>query len=232
MKVLVIIPAYNEEHNIKKLVMEIEAIPDIEYIIVNDCSTDLTKKICKDNDYHLLDLSVNLGIGGCVQTGYKYALENGYDIAVQIDGDGQHDPSFIKKVIEPIEQGKCDICIGSRFIEKEGFQSTTVRRIGIIFLSWLIKICCGVRVYDVTSGYRAVNKEYIKYYASNYAQDYPEPEAILWGGLHGAKIQEVPVVMKEREHGTSSIHMFRSWYYMIKVTVAIIIYRILTRRGQ
>lgn len=231
MSVLIMIPAYNESKNIVAVVEKIKRdVPNADYIIINDCSKDNTLQICKEHHYQYLDLPLNLGIGGGVQTGYLYALENDYDIAIQIDGDGQHDTAYIQKVIEPIEQGKADVVIGSRFINKEGFQSSFMRRFGINFLSRLIRICCGANIKDVTSGYRAVGKRMLQRYAYDYAQDYPEPEAIVMAALHGATIMEVAVVMKERMGGESSISGFHSIYYMIKVSLAIIIYRLTHKR--
>jgi glycosyltransferase involved in cell wall biosynthesis len=165
-----------------------------------------------------------------VQTGYKYALENGYDIVIQHDGDGQHDPSYFKDIINPILSGQADIVIGSRFIDNKGFRSTGLRRLGISFLSMLIYLCSGIKIRDVTSGYRAVNKEYIKIFALRYAQDYPEPESIMDAALNNAKIMEVPVIMNERKEGKSSINSFRSLYYMIKVSLAIILHRFVVRK--
>jgi len=224
---LVIIPAYNEEKNIEKVIVNLkEKEPSIDYLIVNDCSKDGTVNICNVNNYNYLDLPVNLGIGGAVQTGYKYAYQNGYDIVIQHDGDGQHDPSYIKNILEPIESGKADIVIGSRFITGEGYQSSRIRRFGINFLSKLIRMCSGADVKDVTSGYRAVDKKFIEIYAKDYAQDYPEPEALVAAAMHGAKIIEVPVIMYKREEGQSSINAYESMYYMIKVSIAILLYRI------
>lgn len=232
MKILIIIPAYNEQDNIEKVIKNLQKnVPDMDYLIVNDCSKDGTAEVCKNNNFNYISLPVNLGIGGGVQTGYKYALKYGYDIAVQHDGDGQHDPSYLEDAIKPLIDGMEDIVIGSRFIEKDGFQSSRIRRTGIKFLSWLIFICSGVRIKDVTSGFRAVNKEYIKFYAENYPSDYPEPEAIIHAALNGARIHEIPVVMKERENGTSSINFWRSLYYMVKVSSAIIICRITNSWG-
>lgn len=232
MKVLIIIPAYNEELNICKEINEItQKAPEYDYLIVNDCSNDSTEAVCIENNYNYISFPANLGIGGAVQAGYRYALRKGYDIVIQQDGDGQHDPGFISQVIKPIVEGECDITIGSRFIENEGFQSSWTRRLGIKFLSKLIKICSGARVLDVTSGYRAVNRKYVEFYAKRYAQDYPEPEAIVTASLDGAKIKEVPVTMRERENGTSSINFKRSIYYMIKVSTAIIIQRLSCVKG-
>ena len=226
MKILVIIPAYNEAESITKVIAKLKQdMSRADYVVVNDCSRDATLEKLKGVDASYLNLPVNLGIGGGVQTGYKYALLNDYDIAVQIDGDGQHDTEYLQKVIQPIIDGEKDIVIGSRFLEKEGFQSSVLRRAGITFLSMLIRMCCGVKVYDVTSGFRAVNREYIKLYAEDYPVDYPEPEAIVMAALNGAAIGEVPVIMRERESGESSISAARSVYYMIKVSLAVILCR-------
>ena len=231
MKVLIIIPAYNESKSIENVVKNLKAIvPQMDYLIINDCSKDNTVEICKQNNYNFVSLPINLGIGGGVQTGYKYALEHDYDIVIQHDGDGQHDPMYIEKVIAPILEGQADITIGSRFIEKDGFQSSATRRFGINFLSKLIQLCCRTKIKDVTSGFRAVNRNYIRFYASDYPIDYPEPEAIISASLNGARIKEIPVVMHERENGVSSINLKRSIYYMIKVSIAIIICRLTNRR--
>ncbi len=234
-KILLIIPAYNEAENIEKVVNNlIQNYSQYDYVIVNDGSRDETEEICLKNHYQVLNLPLNLGIGGAVQTGYRYALKNHYDIAIQIDGDGQHDIAYVEKLIEPIISGDADITIGSRFIEKEGFQSSVTRRMGISFLSGLIHVLCFKKVKDVTSGFRAVNKKFIKLYAENYPSDYPEPEAIVAAIMHRGKIIEVPVVMKERAGGSSSINLRRSIYYMIKVTLAIFVSRISfgIRRGK
>lgn len=224
---LIIIPAYNEEKNIKIVVDNlINNYPQFDYVIINDCSDDSTKEILENNNYNYISLPVNLGIGGGIQTGYKYALENEYDIAIQMDGDGQHDPKFINKLIQPIEEKRADIVIGSRFVKRDGFQSTKLRRIGINILSILIRIVTRENIKDVTSGYRAVNRKFIEIYANEYAQDYPEPEAIVNAVMNHAKILECPVVMFERLGGKSSISYLKSIYYMIKVSISIILYRI------
>lgn len=227
MKVLIIIPAYNESENIEKLIDDIKKLcPFADYLVVNDCSQDDTEEILHRINATYMCNPVNLGIGGTVQGGYVYALKNGYDIAIQVDGDGQHDISYLKDMIEPIEKGEADIVIGSRFIEKQGFQSSAGRRFGINFLSRLIKLCTAIQIKDVTSGFRAVNHKFIKIYADDYPQDYPEPEAIVAGVMHGGVIKEIPVMMKERTGGASSINLRKSVYYMIKVSLAIIICRI------
>ena len=226
-KCLIIIPAYNEAENIEKVVDNIiQNYPQYDYVVVNDGSTDATRKVCKKNRYQVLNLPINMGIGGAVQTGYCYARDNDYDIAVQIDGDGQHDVKFLVEMIALIESGQADIVIGSRFVQKEGFQSSMFRRAGIKFLSNLGWILTGVKVRDITSGYRVVNRRFIQIFARDYPADYPEPEAMVIAAIHGGVIKEYPVVMKERENGTSSITFKRSVYYMIKVTLAMLIRRL------
>lgn len=226
-KILIIIPAYNEEKNIERLVDDlINNYPQYDYIVVNDCSTDSTKEILDRRGYNYISLPTNLGIGGGVQSGYIYAVEKGYDIAIQIDGDGQHDPAYIEKLIQPILNNEADITIGSRFINKTGFQSSALRRLGINIIRVVIKICSGVTSTDATSGFRATNKAATKFFSLNYANDYPEPEAIVSAALNGFKIKEVAVEMREREGGVSSINAKRSIYYMIKVSLSLLICRI------
>ena len=227
LKTLIIIPAYNEEGSIEKVVDNlIKNYPQYDYLVINDGSTDKTKQICMNHGYRAVNLVVNMGIGGAVQTGYRYARDNGYDVAVQIDGDGQHDVTFLQEMLSLIENREADVVIGSRFVEKEGFQSSKVRRVGINFLSVLGKFLTGIRVKDITSGYRAVNAKFINIFAADYPADYPEPEAIVITAVYGGKIMEYPVVMKEREFGTSSITLKKSCYYMCKVTLAMIVRRI------
>ena len=226
-KVLIIIPAFNEEENIEKVVTNIQkTFPEYDYLIVNDGSMDLTGEICEQKGYSLLNLPINLGIGGAVQAGYLYAKKSHYDIAIQIDGDGQHNIIYAEEMVKLLSDGQADVVIGSRFLEKEGFQSSGARRMGIKVLSFLIKVCTGSKIYDVTSGFRAVNRTYINIYCQDYSNDYPEPEAIVTAGMYGAIIKEIPVVMNERQGGESSIKFWNSIYYMIKVTLAIIIRRI------
>lgn len=232
MKVLLIIPAFNEQDNIRDVLLDIQThAPEMDCVVINDCSTDGTREVLRGIGANYLDLPINLGIGGGVQTGYRYALEHGYDIAIQFDGDGQHDARFLHDLTAPLEAGTADAVIGSRFLEKEGFQSSAMRRFGIQFLSRLIRLLCGVQVLDVTSGMRAVNREMMELFAREYAQDYPEPEAILTSGLYGARIAEVPVQMRERKNGTSSISPLRSVYYMIKVSLNLVLAR-MSGRGK
>lgn len=227
MKVLIIIPAYNEAENISKVVDNIvRNFPQYDYIVINDASTDSTAEILQEKSYCYLEQPINLGIGGTVQNGYQYARDNDYDVAVQLDGDGQHDVKYIETMLRKIENDEADIVIGSRFLEKEGFQSSFLRRTGITILSVIIKLCTWKCVKDVTSGFRAVNRRFINIYAKDYPQDYPEPEAIVAAIMHRGRIVEVPVIMNERMHGESSINFPKSVYYMIKVVLALFICRI------
>lgn len=227
MKTLVLIPCYNEQENISRVIEHLQAVrPDVDYLVINDCSTDHSRTILSQGNYNFLDLPINLGIGGGIQCGYLYARDNDYDITVQMDGDGQHDPAYLAKVIEPVAQGRLDMCIGSRFITGEGFQTSFMRRLGINLLSFLIRILTGKKVLDVTSGFRACNKEMTAFFAEHYAQDYPEPEAIVVALMNGFKVGEAAVVMEERQGGVSSINPLRSVYYMIKVSIALLIVRL------
>ncbi len=236
MKVLVVIPAYNEEKNILKTVNNIMNTKikgvTLDYVVINDCSRDNTKQVLIDNKINFIDLPFNLGIGGAVQTGYKYAYYNNYDIAIQFDGDGQHDAAYLKDLIDEIKKGN-DIVIGSRFVsELSTFKSTKLRRIGINFLSWLIEFVTGKKIYDPTSGFRAINKNVIKLFANNYPIDYPEPDTIVTVIKKGYNVSEIPVKMNKRENGKSSINPIKSVYYMIKVSLAIIIAATSVKKGN
>ena len=224
MKKLVIIPAYNESENIVNTVKEIkEKASDFDYVVINDCSSDKTLEILESNHLNYINLPVNLGIGGAVQTGYKYALEHEYDMAVQVDGDGQHDPAYLHSLEETLIKENADMVIGSRFIKNEGFQSTFARRMGIVYFTKMIKSLTGTTITDPTSGFRLVNKDVITLFANDYPRDYPEPESIVALLKRKKKVIEVPVQMKERQGGVSSIRLWNSVYYMIKVSIAILV---------
>lgn len=222
MRSIVIIPAYNEEKSICKTVDDIRKnAPEFDYVIINDCSKDNTFAVCRENDLHVISLPVNLGIGGAVQTGFLYAKKNGYDYAVQFDGDGQHDAKYLQDMRDYMIEHDVDMLIGSRFIEKEGFQSTGLRRFGIRYFSFFIKLFTRQRVTDPTSGMRMINRDIIDIYCDHYPKDYPEPESVVAILNAGKKVEEYPVIMREREEGVSSISPLKSVYYMIKVTLAI-----------
>lgn len=223
MKKLVIIPAYNEQGNIEKTVRDILAhAPDFDYVIINDCSTDQTAQICREQDYNVINLPLNLGIGGGVQTGYMYALRNGYDIAVQFDGDGQHPANVLNEMAEYLMENRLDMVIGSRYIKKDGFQSSGIRRVGIRYFSWLIRFFTGQKITDPTSGMRMVNRDIIEMFARDYPKDYPEPETVTVVLKKKKRVAEIPVLMSARESGESSISPLNSIYYMIKVTMSIL----------
>ncbi len=217
MKILAVIPCYNEEKNIVKTVEDIKKAK-IDYIVINDGSKDNSLEVLKENKINHINLSNNLGIGGVMQTGYKYALQNNYDIVVQFDGDGQHDATYIDKITKPIIEKKANLVIGSRFVGDESeFKSTKMRRVGINILSFLLKIMTKKQIKDMTSGFRAADKKVIKIFARDYPYEYPEPVTNLSLAKANCKILEVPVKMKERKHGKSSISKLKSIYYMINV---------------
>ena len=229
MKKLIIIPAYNEEKNLLAVIEDIHTnAPGYDYVVINDASTDQTKALCEANQIHFLDLASNLGIGGAVQTGYQYALYEGYDLAVQLDGDGQHPAASLLEMeqflnIDDADPEKADLVIGSRFIKKEGFQSTGTRRAGIAIMRGLISLVSGTKVTDPTSGLRMGNKKVIALFAKWYPWDYPEPETIVTVAKSGLFVQEVSVTMRERQGGKSSIgNPLKDIYYMIKVISGIL----------
>ncbi len=231
--ILVIVPAYNEQANIRGTLKEIWSSPlDVDVVVIDDGSSDATAQEAQEAGARVISLPFNLGIGGAVQTGFQFAYDKGYDIAVQVDGDGQHDARYLKTIIEPVVSGRADMCVGSRFMPKQekGYRSSFARRIGIGFFVYLIGILTGCHVYDPTSGFRSYNKKMIRLFARHYPHDFPEPEAIVLAKKSGAVILELPVVMRKRQGGASSIRYFKSMYYMMKVTFAILLDTIKTRR--
>ncbi len=225
-KKLVIIPAYNEERSVVGQCLEVmSASDDYDVVVINDGSEDDTARLCAEKGIKVLNLAVNLGIGGAMQTGYRYAYHNGYDIAVQVDGDGQHDPGYLDEMYEKLVSEDADMVIGSRFIENEGHRSTTLRRIGIRYFTFLIKRLTGQTVTDPTSGFRMAGRKVIREFAMDYPQDYPEPESLMRLIGTGRKVIEMPVRMRGRTGGISSISFTASVYYMIKVTIAVILER-------
>jgi glycosyltransferase involved in cell wall biosynthesis len=221
--VLIIIPCYNEAENVSRLNNELQKL-EIENcsvlpLFINDASTDNTKDKLAEIGAVFLDNAVNLGIGGTVQLGFMYAYRNNFDIAVQMDGDGQHPPSELKKLIQPLFEHQTDVTIGSRFIHEQGFKSTYMRRVGIHFFSRLNKLLVRVEIKDPTSGYRAYNRKAMEELIKYYPDEYPEPEAIIYLAHKKIKMLEVSVRMNERLGGKSSIRYFTTFYYMAKVTL-------------
>ena len=229
-KILLIIPAYNEEKSILKTVNTIldynkKNNTNYDYIVINDGSKDNTEEILVKNKLNHIRLVQNLGIGGAVQTGYKYAVLNDYDIAIQYDGDGQHDVSYVKDIIKPIIDGEANMVIGSRFVDNklDGFKSSTARRAGIKLISGFIKLLTFKRVCDPTSGFRACDKKIIEFFSKNYPIEYPEPVSEVTLLKKKYIVKEVPVKMKERQAGKSSIHAWKNVYYMINVFISMFI---------
>jgi len=222
-RVIAIVPAHNEERAIGAVVDEIRAFdPAFDVVVVDDGSADATAAVALSHGAAVVVLPFNLGIGGAVQTGFKYALEHGYELAVRLDGDGQHDPAELTKLLAPIREGEADIVTGSRFADARGaYRPPLARRIGITWFARLVSLLTRQRVTDTTSGFQALNRRGIVLFAGDYPSDYPEVEATVLVFKHRLRLVEVPVVMREREHGESSITFFRSVYYMLKVTLAL-----------
>lgn len=224
MKILTIVPAYNEAGAIEKTLGCIRAVDmDLGIVVIDDCSTDNTAERARGTGAAVVSLPINLGIGGAVQTGFRFAVENRYHVAVQVDGDGQHDPAFIPELIAPILEGSADVVVGSRFIRREGYQSRFLRRMGIRMFQYLNRVLIRQKITDSTSGFRAYNAAALEVLQDNYPVDYPEPEALVMLKKRGFRITEVPVIMRDRHAGVSSISGWKSAYYMIKVTLSILI---------
>lgn len=235
-KILLIIPAYNEEENIQKTyqtILDYNRLHDdqIEAVVINDGSKDHTEEILKQNGIPHIRLIHNLGIGGAVQTGYKYALENNYDIAIQFDGDGQHDVNYVRAICQPILDGKANMVIGSRFVDKttSKFKSTISRQIGIKIISFFINLVTKKKLYDVTSGFRAADRKLIERFADTYPREYPEPVSTTEILIDDYIVDEIAVSMNERLGGVSSIRSWKNAYYMINVVLSILVAR---KRGK
>ncbi len=223
-KGLIIIPAFNEENNIGTIINEIQNCRiNFDVLIIDDGSTDATAEVARSHDVLVVSLPFNLGIGGAVQTGFKFALRNGYNYAIQVDADGQHNPSEIEKLFEPLKEGEFDVVIGSRYLDKNDYQTTFFRRVGAVIFMGLNFLTTGQKIKDNTSGFRCYNRRTIEFLSKTYPDDYPEVEAIAVLGKNGFRIKEIPVRMRSRHSGSSSITNLKSIYYMIKVSLAILI---------
>jgi len=222
-----IVPAYNEEGAIAQVVTDLNKFAksnqiNLQVIVVNDCSKDNTGNIIDQLPCVALHLPVNLGIGGAVQTGFKYAYRNGFDFAFQVDGDGQHPPEEMIHLLNGQQQHQSNVTIGSRFITGEGFQSSFMRKVGIRYFQFLLQALTGFKITDSTSGFRMLDRKALELVCNYYPDEYPEPEAIVLYARNQLKVTEVPVKMKDRESGNSSIGFFASLYYMAKVSLAIL----------
>ena len=223
-KRIAVVPALNEEETIGRVIDEIRAFDSgFEIVVVDDGSVDRTAGVAADRGAYVLRLPFNLGIGGAVQTGYRFAFEHGYDLAVQIDGDGQHDPSQLPKILGPVLAGEADLCVGSRFTGDGAYRSSFARRVGIKIFAGVVSAVVRQKVTDTTSGFGAVNRRGIALFAADYPHDYPEVEATVMCVKHKLRLKEVPVEMRERGGGASSITAVRSVYYMTKVLLAIFV---------
>jgi glycosyltransferase involved in cell wall biosynthesis len=217
-----IVPALNEERSVPRVIAELRAFdPGLEIVVVTDGSTDRTAEVAEELGAHALRLPFNLGIGGAVQTGFRYAHEHGFDVAVRVDGDGQHDAAQLDRVLAAVLAGDADLAVGSRFAAAGGYRSSRSRRLGIRILAWTVSALVRQRVTDTTSGFQAANRAAIALFAREYPHDYPEVEATVMAFRHRLRVVEVPVTMREREHGRSSITALHSIYYMIKVLLAL-----------
>lgn len=229
MKVLLIIPAYNEALNIEKTVNDVKTNTNYDYIVINDCSKDNTKEVCMANGFCMLSLPINYGLTSAIQVGMKYAYKNDYDIAIQFDGDGQHQAKYLKKLVDEIENKNCEIAIGSRFVEKK--KPLSLRMFGSFIISICIKITTGKTIKDTSSGMRAYNKQAIEEFAKNPSLT-PEPDTLVYMMKRGMKVKEVQVEMSKREFGKSYLTIFKSAEYMLNVVFSILFIRSTTKRNK
>lgn len=229
MKILIIIPAYNEALNIKKTVEDVKKNTNYDYVVINDCSKDDTKKVCQENNFNCISLPINYGLTSGIQIGMKYASQNGYDIAIQFDGDGQHQAKYLKDLVKEIEENKNDVAIGSRFVTQK--KPLTMRMLGNNLITLAIKLTTGKTIKDSTSGMRAYNKRAIEMFVQN-ASLTPEPDTIVYMLKKKMKVKEVQVEMKDRECGESYLNPLKSIEYMINVLFSIIFIRAVTRKDK
>jgi len=223
MKVLLIVPSFNEAENLPGLIRDIRACAmPWDVVVVDDASLDHTARVAEDLGIPVLPLAANLGIGGAVQAGFKYAVRTGYDVVVQVDGDGQHDPVWIDAILDPIRRGEADCVIGSRFTFRNpdtGYKTPLLRRIGMYFSTTILFLCTGLYITDTTSGFRALNRSVFEYFARDYPVDHPEAETLLMVHQKGLRIMEVPVKMRGRVRGESLFTLTKSSMYPFRVII-------------
>lgn len=229
MKVLIIVPAFNEALNIEKTIKDIKENTNYDYVIINDCSKDNTKEVCEKNNFNMISLPINYGLTSGIQIGMKYAYKNGYDIAIQFDGDGQHEARYLKDLVKEIEENNCDIAIGSRFVTEK--KPATMRMLGSRLISGAIKLATLKTIKDPTSGMRAFNKKTIEEFIKN-ASLTPEPDTLVYMMKKKYNIKEVQVEMKDREFGESYLNPIKSIQYMLNMFFSIIFIRAITRKAK
>lgn len=223
-KILIIIPAHNEAASIAGVIRDVRSnFKAAAMVVVDDGSTDGTGEIALQNNAELLTLPFNLGIGSTMQTGFRFARREGYDYAVQLDGDGQHDASFLPALLKPLLDNECDLILGSRYLAETDYSGSAGRRVGTAIFSWFLSLLLRQKITDATSGFRAINHRLINLFAEEYPRDYPEVEALLFAHVTRMRIKEIPVSMRQRTGGRSSINFFRSLYYMVKVFLALLV---------
>jgi glycosyltransferase involved in cell wall biosynthesis len=223
-KRIAIIPAFNEEDAIGGVVDELFAFDaGVDVLVVNDASQDATAERARRHGARVITLPFNLGIGGAVQTGFRYAAQEGYELAIRVDGDGQHDPAELGPLLDAVISERADLCVGSRFAGAEGYRSSVTRRVGIRILARTVSLLTKQRLTDTTSGFQVLNRKAIVLFAADYPHDYPEVEAAVMAHKHRLRLAEEPVRMRERAAGRSSIRGLRTVYYMAKVMLAIVI---------
>ncbi|MBO5477508.1 MAG: glycosyltransferase family 2 protein [Clostridia bacterium] len=228
-KTLIIVPAYNEALNIEKTVKDITKNTEYDYVVINDCSKDNTKEVCEKNNFNMISLPINYGLTSAIQVGMKYAKQNGYDIAIQFDGDGQHNAKYLKNLVKEIEKNDVDVAIGSRFVEEK--KPFSARMLGSRVISLAIKLTTWKKITDPTSGMRAYNKKAIEMFNTN-ASLTPEPDTIVFMIKKGLKVKEVQVNMRDREFGESYLNAFKSVKYMMNMMLSIIFIRSFTRKDK
>lgn len=222
---IIIIPAYNEEENIRQVLTEVARHnPSLDVLVVNDHSRDRTSFLVREMGAQVMDLPCNLGYGGAVQAGFRYARELQYDFCIQLDGDGQHDPSFIPRLVQEITRSETDVVLGSRFLGKAEYHIPAIRRLGMRFFGAIVSLTTGKKVTDPTTGYQALNARAIRFFASdNYPTDYPDADTLIVLNYAGFNVKEVPVVMRQRMAGVSMHANWKTIYYVFKMCLAIFV---------
>jgi glycosyltransferase involved in cell wall biosynthesis len=220
-RVLVVVPAHNEEDSLPATLAEIRAkAPDVEVLVVDDGSRDATTRIARESGVRVLRHPVNLGVGGALQTGFRWAFMHGFDIVVQLDADGQHDPGYLAVLLAPVLAGRCDVSIGSRFVSETGYRAPWNRRLGMLVFSGVVRLALGRSIADTTSGFRAYNRAVVEVCQRDFPKDFPDAPLLIALARRGFRLDEVPVVMRERQAGQSFYTLGKQLYYPYKNLLA------------